>query len=167
MYLEFLYVILDYLSTLTKKERRFEWGMPILLGGLGATICLYKNPSIQYELIKDIIAFLGILLGFTLASLTLLLSNDNVKSSTQQYPTQRKIRGKAISLYRLIVISFSYLIIMETILCSLYYIGKLFSSFYMEWWSMIPNTIFIILTFNTLLTTIRTTAMLYFIVVRK
>lgn len=167
MYLDFIYVILDYFSTLTKNEKRFEWGIPILLSVIGGIICVCFNPLIQYNIIKEIITFLGVLLGFTLASLTLLLSNDNVRSSTQQYPTQRKIRGKTISLYRLIVVSFSYLIIIETVLCTLYYIGKLFSNFYIGQWSMIPNTIFIILAFNTLLSTIRTTTMLYFIVIRK
>lgn len=167
MYLDFLYVILDYLSTLTKKEKRFEWGIPIILGLIGAAICLYINPRMQYDLIKEIIAFLGILLGFTLASLTLILSNDNVKSTTQQYSTERKIRGKIISLYKLVVVSFSYLIIMETLLCVFYYIGRIFNDFYFEKWATIPNTIFLILSFNILMSTIRTTTMLYFIVVSK
>lgn len=167
MYLDFIYVILDYFSTLTKKEKWFEWGIPIFLSVVGGIICVSFNLPIQYDIIKEIITFLGVLLGFTLASLTLLLSNDKVRTSTQQYSTQRKIRGKAISLYRLIVVSFSYLIIMETLLCTLYYIGKLFSYFYIGQCSIIPNTIFIILAFNTLLSTIRTTTMLYFIVVGK
>lgn len=102
MYLDFIYVILDYFSTLTKKEKWFEWGIPIFLSVVGGIICVSFNLLIQYDIIKEIITFLGVLLGFTLASLTLLLSNDKVRTSTQQYPTQRKIRGKAISLYTLI-----------------------------------------------------------------
>lgn len=167
MYLDFLYVILDYFSTLTKSERIFEWGIPSILGVLGAVICLLYNPQMQYNLIKEIVPFLGTLLGFTLASLTLLLSNDNVKSTTQQCSTERKIRGKTISLYVLVVVSFSYLIIMETILCVLYYMGRLFNDFDFGKWAIIVNAIFIILSFNILLATIRTTTMLYFIVLRK
>lgn len=167
MYLDFLYVILDYFSTLTKSERIFEWGIPSILGVLGAVICLLDNPQMQYDLIKEIVPFLGTLLGFTLASLTLLLSNDNVKSTTQQCSTERKIRGKTISLYVLVVVSFSYLIIMETILCVLYYMGRLFNDFDFGKWAIIVNAIFIILSFNILLATIRTTTMLYFIVLRK
>ncbi len=167
MYLDFLYVILDYFSTLTKSERIFEWGIPSILGVLGAVICLLDNPQMQYDLIKEIVPFLGALLGFTLASLTLLLSNDNVKSTTQQCSTERKIRGKTISLYVLVVVSFSYLIIMETILCVLYYMGRLFNDFDFGKWAIIVNAIFIILSFNILLATIRTTTMLYFIVLRK
>lgn len=167
MYLDFLYVILDNFSTLTKNERRFEWGIPIIFGMVGVVVCLFINPQMQYDLIKEIITFLGILLGFTLASLTLILSNDNVKSTTQQCSTERKIRGRTISLYRLVVVSFSYLIIMETILCVLYYMGILFNDFNFGKWAIIANTIFLILSFNILLATIRTTTMLYFIVVRK
>ena len=89
MYLDFLYVILDYFSTLTKNERRFEWGIPIIFGMVGVVVCLFINPQMQYDLIKEIVTFLGILLGFTLASLTLILSNDNVKSTTQQVYTKR------------------------------------------------------------------------------
>lgn len=167
MYLDFIYVILDHFSTLNKNEKWFEWGIPIFLSVVGVIVYVCFNPLIQYDIIKEIIPFLGVLLGFTLASLTLLLSNDKVKNSTQQYMTERKIRGEKISLYKLIVVSFSYLIIMETVLCTSYYIGKLFSCFYIGQCSTIPNTIFIMLAFNTLLSTIRTTTMLYFIVVGK
>ena len=50
MYLEFLYVILDYFSVLTKKEKRFEWELPILLGGI--SLYLYVGDSMQYNFIK-------------------------------------------------------------------------------------------------------------------
>ncbi len=63
MYLDFLYVILDYFSTLTKSERIFEWGIPSILGVLGAVICLLDNPQMQYDLIKEIVPFLGGIAG--------------------------------------------------------------------------------------------------------
>ena len=55
--------------------------------------------------------------------------------------------------------------IMETILCLLYYIGSLFRDSYLGEAAFIPNTFFIVFAFNILLATIRTTAMLYFIIV--
>lgn len=88
MYLEFLYVILDYFSVLTKKEKRFEWGLPILLGGI--SLYLYVGDSMQYNFIKNIIEFIGVLLGFTLTALTLILSSERIKSNTQKHPTDRK-----------------------------------------------------------------------------
>ena len=119
MYLEFLYVILDYFSVLTKKEKRLEWGLPILLGGI--SLYLYVGDSMQYDFIKNIIGFIGVLLGFTLTALTLILSSERIKSNTQKHPTDRKIRRKTISLYRLIVVSFTYLITMESLLCLFFY----------------------------------------------
>lgn len=164
MYLEFLYVILDYFSVLTKKEKRFEWGLPILLGGI--SLYLYVGDSMQYDFIKNIIDFIGVLLGFTLTALTLILSSERIKSNTQKHPTDRKIRGKTISLYRLIVVPFTYLITMESLLCLFFYIGSLFSSISLGMWAVIPNTFFIILSLNIILSTVRATTMLYFIVIR-
>lgn len=126
MYLEFLYVILDYFSVLTKKEKRFEWGLPILLGSI--SLYLYVGDSMQYNFIKNIIEFIEVILGFTLTALTLILSSERIKSNTQKHPTDRNIRGKTVSLYRLIVVSFTYLITMESLLCLFFYIGSLFSS---------------------------------------
>ena len=82
MYLEFLYVILDYFSVLTKKEKRFEWGLPILLGGI--SLYLYIGDSMQYNFIKNIIEFIGVLLGFTLTALTLNTLNASIKSENRK-----------------------------------------------------------------------------------
>ena len=57
MYLDFIYVILDYFSTLTKKEKWFEWGIPIFLSVVGGIICVSFNLLIQYDIIKEIITF--------------------------------------------------------------------------------------------------------------
>lgn len=106
------------------------------------------------------------LLGFTLTALTLILSSERIKSNTQKHPTDRNIRGKTVSLYRLIVVSFTYLITMESLLCLFFYIGSLFSSISLGMWAVIPNTLFIILSLNIILSTVRATTMLYFIVIR-
>ena len=120
----------------------------------------------QYDFIKNIIEFIGVLLGFTLTALTLILSSERIKSNTQKHPTDRKIRGKTVSLYRLIVVSFTYLITMESLLCLFFYIGSLFSSISLGMWAVIPNTFFIIFSLNIILSTVRATTMLYFIVIR-
>lgn len=162
MYLDFLYVIVDHFSILTKPEKWFEWGIPIFLG---VVISLCVSSQIQYDLIKEIVDFLKGAMGFTLASLTIILSNSSVEVATKKYYTEREIRGVKINFYRLLVVSFSYLMITETILCLLYYIGSLFRDFYLGEAAFIPNTFFIVFAFNILLATIRTTAMLYFIIV--
>ena len=81
--------------------------------------------------------------------------------------TKRKIRGKNISMFRLIVVSYSYLIILSALLCILFYIASLFPYISIGIWCVIPNTIFIIGIFNILFATIRTISMLYFILTRS
>ena len=43
--------------------------------------------------------FIETLLGFTLAVLTLLLSNDHMEEKTKIFVTKRKKRNKTISMY--------------------------------------------------------------------
>lgn len=164
MYLEFLYFIFDYLFTLNKKERWFEWGIPTILGVSSAVWTILNNRAIQYEFIKEIMPFLGTLLGFTLAAIALILSSGHLEMRTRKYLTERKIRRKTITLYHLIIVSFSYLTIMEAILCLFYYISYLFQNIVLGDWVIIPNTIFIIGIFNILFATIRMTASLFFVV---
>lgn len=164
MYLEFLYIVFDYLFTLNKRERRFEWGIPIVLGIISAALAIQSDGNIQYNFIKEIISFLCTSLGFTLAAIALILSSNHLETRTREYPTKRTVRNKPISLYRLIVISFSYIIIMESILCLFYYIGYLFQNVALGCWAVIPNTLFIIGVFNTLFATIRMIASLFFVI---
>ena len=94
MYLDFLYVIVDYFSILTKPEKWFEWGIPFFWGGITLVISLCVSSQIQYDLIKEIVDFLKEAMGFTLASLTIILSNSSVEAATKEYYTEREIRKK-------------------------------------------------------------------------
>lgn len=163
MYAEFLYIFLDYISVLTKREATIEWGIPIIFGLLSAFIC----PQMQYPAIKEIVLFLGILLGFSIASLTFLLSNNSIRATAQQSPTRREIRGKTISLYKLLIVYLSYPIAMEAVLCISYYIGTLLLGLDIGSWSILLNTTFLVLALNVLFATIKMTAVLYFIVSRE
>ena len=55
MYLDFIYVILDYFSTLTKKEKWFEWGIPIFLSVVGGIICVSFNRKFNIELQSQVL----------------------------------------------------------------------------------------------------------------
>ena len=94
IYCEFIYIILDYHSILEKKkEKQFEICIPILIGIASFIYTIFIN-NIQYQFINSIISFIGILLGFTLAALTLLLSNERIEQKTLKYQMERKIRGR-------------------------------------------------------------------------
>src|SRR5574344_2969083 len=162
IYCEFLYVILDYHSILEKKEKLFEIFLPFLIG---IASCIYTifSKNIQYQFINGIIPFIGTLLGFTLAALTLLLSNERIEHKTLNYQTKRKVRRKTVSMYKMLVINYSYLIIIETFLCVIYYIASLFQNLTSGIYNEIANSIFIMLVFHVLLGTVRTVTNLYFV----
>jgi hypothetical protein len=165
MYCEYLYVILNYFSTLTKKEKRFEVLIPFLISIASLIVELFSSRNIQFEFINGIISFIESLLGFTLAALAILLSNNQMEQRTRNYDTNRKIQGKTVSMYKLIVIYYSYIIIAESLLCVLYYIASLFQGLSGEIFNLIANTVFIMGIFNVLFATIRTVANLYFVTV--
>lgn len=166
MYLEFLYIFLDYFSTLKKRTIVFEWGLPILTGTTCMFLSYLLDINSQYIIIEKSFEYVGILLGFTLAALTLLLSNDKMKDA-RGYQTDVIIRGRKASLYDLVIISFTYLILIECFLCIGFLIAQLFNFIFIEKLAICLNSLYIILLFNILMTTIRTITDMYFILIKK
>ncbi len=159
-------IILDYFSILKPKERIFDLLGAALLSVLSLIMAWVKGWDIQYDFIQSIINFLGVLLGFTLAAMTLIISS-NLANSLKEFRTEREIRGKQCSLYRVVIASFAYLVIIETFLCISYYIGLLFVDCEFSYWAVVLNTIFIFATFHVLLATIRIVGILYIILTKE
>lgn len=136
------------------------------MGIISFVLSWYIEVVDLYEFICEVIGIISVLLGFTLAALTLFLTNSQIER-TKEYTTDKSIRGKNVSLYRLLIINYSYLIVVESILCICFYTGKLFSAFIPYTLSTILNSLFIILVFNILLMTIRTISDLYFIISKE
>lgn len=167
MYLEFLLVIADYFSTLNRRIVFFEWGIPILLGITSGILSFVYNDEVLYNIIQSSVPIIGTLLGFTLAALTLFLTGNSKLEEAKTFITKKKISGKPISLYRLIVVSYSYLILTETILCISFYIASLFPYVSNQYVCTIANAVFVIIMFNTFFSTIRCITDLYFIITKK
>lgn len=167
MYLEFIYIIIDYFSTLDRRTVIYEWLIPIVIGVVGGIMSYIFEDVLLYDIIENSIQIIVTLLGFTLATLTLFLTGNSKVEETKKYLIPKKIRGKNISLYRFIIISYSYLIVLETILCIGYYIAILFPYIDNVYTCLIINTLFIILMFNLLFTTIRSISDLYFIITKE
>ena len=125
-----------------------------------------KDANLLYNVIQSAVPIIATLLGFTLAALTLFLTGNSKIEDAKKYMTEKKVSGKRISLYKLIVISYSYLILIETILCIGYYIGILFPFIYNIYVCVGLNTIFIVLMLNVFLSTIRSITDLYFVITR-
>ncbi len=125
MYCEFIFVLIDYFSSINKRIVIYEWGTPAILGCAIGWYAMYSdNINLPYEAIKELITFLATLLGFTLAALTLFLTGR--VEHAKEYLTNKMLRGKNISLYRLTIISYSYIIIVETFLCLSFYVSRAF-----------------------------------------
>lgn len=166
MYFEFLFVIGDYISTLSKRVAIYEWGIPVVLGITSGVLSYLNDANLLYNVIQSAVPIIATLLGFTLAALTLFLTGNSKIEDAKKYMTEKKVSGKRISLYKLIVISYSYLILIETILCIGYYIGILFPFINNIYICVGINTIFIVLMLNVLFSTIRSITDLYFVITR-
>ena len=81
MYLEFLYIFIDYFSILKRRVLLFEWGFPVMAGATCMVLSYAFDINNQYAIIEKSFGYVGTLLGFTLAALTLLLSSDKMKDA--------------------------------------------------------------------------------------
>jgi hypothetical protein len=161
MHFDFLFIIQDYLSTFSKKGIFIEYVCPLIIAALSA---LLGNLEIQYHYIEQVVPFIGGLLGFTLAAITILATSDFIREKTVNYGTSYKINGRCCSMYELILTSFSYQIILEAVLCISFYLSLLFGISMNNTLCLLINTLFVSLTLSVLFATLRIVAMFYFIV---
>ncbi|MEM8780872.1 MAG: hypothetical protein AAGF26_18820 [Cyanobacteria bacterium P01_G01_bin.49] len=117
LYLEFLIPVKDYLTTLKPKEFVFDWIFPISSAFL---IYIFVLRAGQYsdeteEFIGNIINVLGVLFGFSIASITLLIttSSESISRIKRTPAKNRRISGKSISIYQLTIITFTFLLFLE------------------------------------------------------
>jgi hypothetical protein len=117
IYFEFLFPINDYLVTVKRREVIFDWIIPLLLSLLIYFFVL--KGSTYTDSIKQlngyIISLLGILIGFSITSITLLVtsSNKNVEELQSNPSYNRKIGAQVINLYQLILINFTFVLMVE------------------------------------------------------
>lgn len=120
MYISFILIPLDYFRTLGKRWSvvTFEWGLPALIG-FWFFHSLYKHStSCDFnDYINKIISLEGVLVGFSITSITFLTTASN-KSIEQlgQHKTRYRIGKKTLSLMDLILINFSYSLLSEVLL---------------------------------------------------
>ncbi len=115
LYQEFTIPLKDYFSTLKINEVVFEWIIPIIIAIIFYfSIDNLKSLANISVFIGSIISLLAILIGFSIASATILLGCDNkTVIEMKQNLTNREIDGKKISLYHLIYITFISVILIE------------------------------------------------------
>lgn len=129
MNVEYLYIILNYLSALSKRDRILVLCMPLLLTiGLAGSQLVFSTSKEFSMGIHESLAFLRILLGFTMASFALFLTKSPSLEEAKKFTTEIILNNKKLNLYEYIVLSFTYLIIIE-VLVQLFYFTYSFVPF--------------------------------------
>ena len=118
MYLEFFILISDYLKTLTKRIFLFEWILPLILSFIIFFFLYYgKTVGVADAFKNNSINLLGILVGFSITIITILTTGQSRNlEEIKKTKTETIINNKPISLYRLLLINFTYSVIIEVFL---------------------------------------------------
>lgn len=118
MYLEFFLLISDYYKTLNKRVILYEWLLSILIGVGVFYILSYGNSTNSTNVFKDnSINLLGILAGFSITIITILTTGQSKNlEEIKKKETDFVINGTKISLFRLLLINFTYSVILESFL---------------------------------------------------
>ena len=166
IYTEWLRPIVDYYLAIKKNEAMFE----IVLPAITAVICaclyyIYGDVSRALRALADLLpTAISILIGFTVMLITLLLTSsgeniDNIKKII----TDKKIHGKAITLYQGLHIQFSHLLFSEVLLMLIVFFYLFLTGL---GWDKGKNIAFlgieVYLTLNILLSILRGIVNLYF-----
>jgi len=166
LYTDFSFTILDYISTIKKREIVYEWLLPFLL----ALIVYFKvedipGIKIDYGFMKSIISILinlfAILVGFTMAAIAIFTTADVSKLPILKEVSERKIRGNLIKNYRFIFLNLIYSAISSLfmLLATLVFIMFL----YFDKYSLLILSVLTFGTMHVLFLSIRNITSLYFI----
>ncbi len=117
MYLEFILLFFDYFKTLNKRVVIYEWVFPILFCLL-LLFCNCKYDLSAYKMFKDnSINILGVLLGFSIAVITIITTGGGKNLEEIKKIITGFTKGtKNITLYELILINFTYSVILEILI---------------------------------------------------
>lgn len=111
---EVLIPVGDYFRTLRRNEIIYEWLLPLVLAVFGGFFLLYADLQQIQRINATITNFTAILVGFSVAALSIVASSSGkTTEELKNHKTPRKIHGVTISLYRLTLANFIYLLAVE------------------------------------------------------
>lgn len=156
MYGEFYFLIEAYFRTISKKEAFYEIIIPLIVA-----ICIpwVLNITINKDIISSIINLMAIVLGFVIAAITILLTSGNINlERAKEHTLSKKIFGKKVTLFRLLLILFFYIAFISLIELIVSIGTQYFGNY-----GKIASFINIFLTLHLLLLSIRNITNLFFI----
>jgi hypothetical protein len=167
--MEYLLLVYEFFTTKRLRSILVIVVLPIILGLL---IKFQLKGSLYYvdsakDYISSIINVLGVLLGFCISILTVLLSVDNPNISlAKNHETKHKLNGKTLTVFDTIVINLAYLIVIEGILLIANFIYPIFIDIKGETGKLL-FTINICITIHIILMLMRCILDFYFIISKK
>lgn len=113
--MEFLLLIAEYFWIKGLKSFLWTWGLPSVIGFLvffKSDFSIYSQNASSFH--SNLISVLGILIGFTISTLTMLLTvnNANIEEAKNNF-LEKNIFSKKVSLFDSVVISLAYIIIIQ------------------------------------------------------
>ncbi len=170
MYLEFLILMLDYFKTLTKRILIFEWVFPIVI----TVIVMFLNCESSYIALvafkENSINIIGILLGFSIAIITIITTGGGKNiENIKLIKTKILIGKKALSLFEVLLINFTYSVVIEILIILGCLVMPLMSSFiyFNGIGKIISYSILVFSVLHILLLTLRNLTDFYFIVTKR
>lgn len=173
LYLEFLIPVKDYFATLKLREAIFDFLIPVMASEILYLYLLKDSP--YNDSIKDfnghILSFLSVFIGFSIAAVTLFITsnNKNIERLQEDYSDGRKIGGRKITLYQLVLIIFTYALVIEVLALIFnltYFLTSSINSSIKSLWSLF-YAIDIFLLMHILSLNLRNITNLYFVFLTK
>jgi len=116
--MEYLLLIFEFYFVKKRKSLISIILLPVVLSFFVLFIALTKITIISIQNIEgEMITLIGILLGFTISLFAILISSNNsqIREAKNSY-IEKKVLGKEISIYDMLLSGIAYAIIMECIL---------------------------------------------------
>lgn len=169
MYLEFIFVILDYFKTINRAIIVYEWLIPFV-ASVAVFICLIYWDVFSKEIAGHLVTLLGVLIGFSITGLSVISIGSN-KIIEQLKATlakpKIKISHSYVNLYQLHIINFSYSVFIQVVaLISCLSLLLLQDLFLKEVLLKLLLCFVLMLIFHVLLLTVRNISNTYFILIR-
>lgn len=166
IYTDFTFTILDYISTIKKREIVYEWLLPFLIS-LFVYFKAGDIPGIKIdcEFIKSLISVLinlfAILVGFTMAAIAIFTTADVSKVPILQQLSEREIRGNKIKNYRFVFLNLIYSAISNLFMLMITLFFTIF--LYFDKYSLLTLAFLTFGTLHVLFLSVRNITSLYFI----
>lgn len=107
----------DYFATLRSCDFAFDWGIP---GGIAFCSYLFAFQNLTTEQAQHLggyfINFIAIIIGFSIASITIFSTSSNTNiDALKKHTSFKKVGGKKITLYQHMLANFMFTLIMSAL----------------------------------------------------